>query len=586
MYTFNSPKNILAMVLILAVSCAPLFAKKPRTKQHRSIEAKKARVQKFSKKRPAVALKSEADEDKLSRGRARPSAPRIEAKKAQVQKISKKRPAVALKPEVNKGKVNRVRARSSAPRTGIARRNETTKKLRKPTKRPRRKSIAVVKKQTTKVVIEQSRPRRPNRNISKTPTPAPAPTPAPVQVETIAKVVNVEPQRQRREIVVRREERKTVERREERKTVARRNERKRTVSQTPTVTIVNNTSINKAAAVSRPANKRKRHVRSESRDRDKGVIRTRPRRRSHRKNRSPKVTHRKHVCTSNCKCRTRYVYRGSRNQQHYRAIRPRHNFNVYYSRRGYAFNYIYPNYHRKYVFVSLGGYWPTDYRYVRYYWYGHHPYHWYDYHPNARKVKSSTYNYYTYNYYSADDIDSDEYAASEDIYDHLARQDVEEPYDETLADNYFEQAVKAFELGDYDTAVDNFAEAMALAPDDIVLPFAYAQALFADEKYYEAAEIFRLALAKIPPDEEGVFYPRGLYLNDETLLEQIDHLTVKADLYSFDGDLQLLLGYQLLGIGEIDQASEHLRQARLDFQNTEAAVILLDVLEQTRIESD
>ena len=43
----------------------------------------------------------------------------------------------------------------------------------------------------------------------------------------------------------------------------------------------------------------------------------------------------------------------------------------------YGISYYYPSYHRKYLFVSLGGYWPYSYRYQRYYWYGCHPYYWY-----------------------------------------------------------------------------------------------------------------------------------------------------------------------------------------------------------------
>ena len=116
----------------------------------------------------------------------------------------------------------------------------------------------------------------------------------------------------------------------------------------------------------------------------------------------------------------------------------------------------------------------------------------------------------------------------------------------------------------------------------MVLPFAYAQALFANEKYVEAAEVLRAALAKVSPEKEGVFYPRGLYAEDDILLEQIDQLAEKADLYSFDSDLQLLLGYQLLGIGEIDKAVEPLQQASRDLENTASATVLLDLLEKIR----
>jgi len=272
---------------------------------------------------------------------------------------------------------------------------------------------------------------------------------------------------------------------------------------------------------------------------------------------------------------------------------------VYYNRGPYfTFRYVYPYYHRKYIFVSLGGYWPIEYGYVRYYWYGCHPYVWWGYYPIAREVKGDTYNYYTYNYYYNDDtvpfessqatdgigpVDADSFA---DVREKLAQQAAEQPDQATLADGYFEEAVKAFEADDYGTAVEKFAEAMELAPDDMVLPFAYSQALLANEQYSEAAEVLRTTLAKVSPEKEGVFYPRGLYADEDILFEQIDRLSEKAELYSFDADLQLLLGYQLLGIGEIDNAIEPLQQASQDLENAAAAGILLDLLEKIRTESE
>jgi tetratricopeptide (TPR) repeat protein len=238
------------------------------------------------------------------------------------------------------------------------------------------------------------------------------------------------------------------------------------------------------------------------------------------------------------------------------------------------------------MFVSLGGWWPS-YRYRRYYWYGCHPYRWYGYYPVAREVVGSTYNYYTYNYY---DDPSTETTAYESAVDHTTFADVreklsqedEEPDEMTLADQYFADAVKAFEAGDYELATKLFAEAMELAPDDTVLPFAYGQALFAAEKYTEAAEILRAALAQVSPEKEGVFYPRGLYTKDDVLFDQLEDLADKAQLYGFDGDLQLLLGYHLLGIGQFDDAAEPLRLASEDLENASSAAVLLGLLEKTR----
>jgi tetratricopeptide (TPR) repeat protein len=277
-----------------------------------------------------------------------------------------------------------------------------------------------------------------------------------------------------------------------------------------------------------------------------------------------------------------------------------------------SFRYFYPYHHRKYIFVSLGGYWPIRYRHIRYYWYGCHPYFWYGYYPIAREVSSDTHNYYTYNYYGVDDtvvsetgqttdytglVDHDTFA---DIREKLAQQALEQPDEATLADTFFEDAVKAFEVCDYDKAVEMFANASKLAPDDMILPFAHSQALFAKEQYSQAAGVLRAALRKESPEpkkdspekegpplgeDQEVFYPRGLYPDDDVLFEQIDRLAEKAELYSFDADLQLLLGYQLLGIGEIDEALEPLLQASKDMENADAAATLLKLLEKIKAEN-
>ena len=97
-----------------------------------------------------------------------------------------------------------------------------------------------------------------------------------------------------------------------------------------------------------------------------------------------------------------YIYVGLHNRIHTRTITPDYYFRVCYNRGSWlSVGFVYPYYQRKYVFVSLGGYWPSDYSYVRYYWYGTHPYNWYGYYPVAREVDPDV-NYYTYNYYYGD----------------------------------------------------------------------------------------------------------------------------------------------------------------------------------------
>jgi tetratricopeptide (TPR) repeat protein len=201
----------------------------------------------------------------------------------------------------------------------------------------------------------------------------------------------------------------------------------------------------------------------------------------------------------------------------------------------------------------------------------------------AREVRSDTYNYYTYNYYSDDGVATygSSQVANADVFENLGPQAVE-PEQATLADVYFEEAVKAFEAGKYNIAVEKFAKAIELAPDDMILPFAYSQALMANEQYSEAARVLRAALAKVRPEKEGVFYPRGLYPDEDTLLEQIDRLAEKAELYGFDADLQLLLGYQLLGIGDVDRAVAPLMKASKDLVNADAAAVLLEILEKIK----
>ncbi|MHC4535475.1 MAG: tetratricopeptide repeat protein [Planctomycetota bacterium] len=281
----------------------------------------------------------------------------------------------------------------------------------------------------------------------------------------------------------------------------------------------------------------------------------------------------------------------------HRTIWPRYRHVLHYSFGPWStFRCIYPYYHRKYIFVSIGGYWPLSYRYRRYYWYGYHPYAWYGYYPISREVQGDTYNYYTYNYTTDDNavvsvsgqavdgivpVDHNTFA---DVRERLAQQTAEEPGEVTLADKYFEDAVKAFEVDNYDVAIEKFGEAMALAPDDIIVPFAYSQSLFARKQYSEAAAVLRQTLVKVTPDKEGVFYPRGLYSDDDVLFKQINLLTERAELYSFDADLQLLLGYQLLGIGKLDEAVEPLQYASLDMKNAVAATTLLNVLEKIRAE--
>lgn len=278
-----------------------------------------------------------------------------------------------------------------------------------------------------------------------------------------------------------------------------------------------------------------------------------------------------------------YAYRDFHGLLCTRLVWPSYYVPVYYNcGPWFGFRYVYPYYHRKYIFISLGGYWPFDYCYMRYYWYGCHPYYWYGYYPVAQEVQGDTYNYYTYNYYNGTEAAAQSQVTDPALFEKLGEQPPK-PAETTLADVYFEEGVKAFEAGEYNTAAQKFTKAMELAPEDMILPFARSQALLAAGQYSQAAAILREALAKVSPDKEGVFYPRGLYANEETLLDQIELLARQAESFNFDADLQLLLGYQLLGIGQTDKALEHLMHAGKDMVNADSAKVLLKLAEKIKI---
>jgi len=283
-----------------------------------------------------------------------------------------------------------------------------------------------------------------------------------------------------------------------------------------------------------------------------------------------------------------YSYYDVHHRIHHRVIWPGFYFTVgYHFGPHFYYDCVYPYYHRKYVFLSLGGYWPYDYDYMRYYWYGYHPYVWHGYYPVATEVVGATSNYYTYNYYN-DDGAVTTYQNTDSGYVSTGATPAQkrpEPAPQTQADTKFEEGVKSFESGDYGVAADKFARAMELSPEDMILPFAYAQALFADEQYASAAVALRQALKKVTPDKEGVFYPRGLYADDDVLFKQIEKLMNKQEEAGDNADLQLLLGYHLLGTGETGYAREPLEQAGQSEKNAEAARVLLQLLDKLEKEA-
>lgn len=257
----------------------------------------------------------------------------------------------------------------------------------------------------------------------------------------------------------------------------------------------------------------------------------------------------------------------------------------------WGLTYYYPRYHRRYVFVSIGGWWPCEYRYIRYYWYGCHPYYWYGSTviTPATVIEQNTYN--TYNYYGTAGTNASQKTSTAwkypfgdtnyDVSSYIEKISAPDaPKYQTAADLCFDRAVNLFLAGKYGEAAAQFREAVRISPDDIILPFTYSQALFADGDYAHAAAVLRSAVAAIPDDQLTIYYPRGLYEKEETLLAQIEALEKAAQAEPFAADFHLLLGYQYIGIEKYDKAADHLKEAAKDPANQPAAQKLLDLLTQ------
>lgn len=159
---------------------------------------------------------------------------------------------------------------------------------------------------------------------------------------------------------------------------------------------------------------------------------------------------------------------------------------------------------------------------------------------------------------------------------------VDRPVAPSSADKFFSQGVDYFTSGNYTRAADSFAQAKADSPSDIILPFAQIQALFADGKFDKAANILRDTLNKQPAGSVWAFYPEGLYTDSQTLVRQLEPLLSQA---SADSDYQLLAGYQLLGIGNYDDAQSYISRAKEDSSTRIAAEKLQNILDNLKSNS-
>jgi tetratricopeptide (TPR) repeat protein len=150
---------------------------------------------------------------------------------------------------------------------------------------------------------------------------------------------------------------------------------------------------------------------------------------------------------------------------------------------------------------------------------------------------------------------------------------------------HLEDVADAFAARDYDKAAKQAEQTLTDEPDNPVVPFVYAQALFAAGKYSQSADVLREALTNLDTDKQQVYYPLGFYRDLTELNDQIAGLTEEAAAKPSDAELQLLLGYQLSGVARYEEALEALQKARPSYVNKEAATVLIDLLEKARATS-
>ncbi len=239
------------------------------------------------------------------------------------------------------------------------------------------------------------------------------------------------------------------------------------------------------------------------------------------------------------------------------------------------FSYLYFN-----PFYDSGYFYnPYFYGYPYYYGYGS-PYG-YGYGDNYPYGYGYGDRYNTYNYY---DTSPYQYSTEgrEQYSDSAAGQDTQT----SPASAPFNEGVKAFRDADYKTAAAKFLESQKLKPQDKILPFAYTQAILAQGDYTAAAAALRDAVSKVNTETEGVFYPRGMYSSEEVLQRQLDNLSLAADTNPQNADLQLLVGYNKLGMGDIDKAEAALKPIVNDNINGPAAGALLKVVDKVRADRE
>jgi tetratricopeptide (TPR) repeat protein len=149
-----------------------------------------------------------------------------------------------------------------------------------------------------------------------------------------------------------------------------------------------------------------------------------------------------------------------------------------------------------------------------------------------------------------------------------------------------DKIAEAFASEDYFNAVYYSRRAIEEYPEDVPLKFFYAQSLLADNDYHRAAQALREAIDAADVENQGIFFPFGIYTDDEALNAHINLLKQKVDYEPSNANYQLLLGYELLGTGSLDQAATALEKAKTNLENKKYADILLNVLEKSKSPSE
>jgi tetratricopeptide (TPR) repeat protein len=257
---------------------------------------------------------------------------------------------------------------------------------------------------------------------------------------------------------------------------------------------------------------------------------------------------------------TSKVYRPQADRYHATYLSSRHH-------RGFHHRFHFSYYPRSYVFFGLP--------YYRYYY----PYPAYYYYPEP-------YYGYVYDDYKPAGSQPQPYVGADtfrDVREKLERQKAVESALQERVSHHLDNIAGAFADSDFTEALSLASQAVQDEPDSSVLRFVHSQCLFAAGEFDQAAIVLRDALAKSGSEQARVFYSPGLYPDQDILAAQIsDLIDAAAQAEPFDAHLQLLLGYQLLGIGRYEDALEALEKARLDYMNKDAAELLIDALEKAQ----